>query len=71
MDCYGLVKGTKEFLTEQKRKNFISIKENQFGFEGLAKNRDSINKFNNNGIIIEKPSLEDVMLYFTRRDLNV
>lgn len=71
LDCYGLVKGKKEFLNEDTRKNFIGIKENQFGFEGLAKNRASINKFNNNGIIIEKPSLEDVMLYFTRRELNV
>lgn len=71
IDCYGLVKGKKEFLNEDMRKNFVGIKENQFGFEGLAKNRTSINKFNNNGIIIEKPSLEDVMLYFTRRELNV
>lgn len=71
IDCYGLVKGKKEFLNEDTRKNFVGIKENQFGFEGLAKNRSSINKFNNNGIIIEKPSLEDVMLYFTRRELNV
>ena len=71
IDCYGLVKGKKEFLNEDTRKDFIGIKENQFGFEGLAKNRTSINKFVNNGIIIEKPSLEDVMLYFTRRELNV
>lgn len=71
LDCYGLVKGKKEFLNEDTRKNFIGIKENQFGFEGLVKNKASINKFNNNGIIIEKPSLEDVMLYFTRRELNV
>lgn len=71
LDCYGLVKGKKEFLNEDTRKNFIGIKENQFGFEGLAKNRTIINKLNGNGIIIEKPSLEDVMLYFTRRELNV
>lgn len=71
LDCYGLVKGKKEFLNEDTRKNFVGIKENQFGFEGLAKNRSSINKFIKDGIIIEKPSLEDVMLYCTRRELNV
>ncbi|MTK12653.1 MAG: ABC transporter ATP-binding protein [Clostridiaceae bacterium] len=71
IDCYGLVKGKKEFLNEDTRKDFIGIKENQFGFEGLAKNRSSINKFIKDGIIIEKPSLEDVMLYCTRRELNV
>ncbi|WML34121.1 ABC transporter ATP-binding protein [Clostridium sp. OS1-26] len=71
IDCYGLVKGKKEFLNEDTRKNFVGIKENQFGFEGLAKNRSSINKFIKDGIIIEKPSLEDVMLYCTRRELNV
>ncbi|MBI6871545.1 ABC transporter ATP-binding protein [Clostridium aciditolerans] len=71
LDCYGLVKGKKEFLNEDTRKNFVGIKENQFGFEALVKNRNSINRFINNGIIIEKPTLEDVMLYFTRRELNV
>lgn len=71
LDCYGLVKGKKEFLNEDTRKKFVGIRENQFGFEGLVKNRNSINKFINNDIIIEKPTLEDVMLYFTRRELNV
>lgn len=64
---YGLVKGDKELLDRLNRKDFINIKENQYGFEALVKDRNEARKNYGDKIIIEKPTLEDIMLYYTRR----
>ncbi len=68
LNNYGLVKGGKELLDGTTRKNFVGIKENQFGFEGLTKDRIQAKKMFGDRIIVEKPTLEDIMLYHTRRN---
>ncbi len=68
LNNYGLVKGGKELLDGTTRKSFVGIKENQFGFEGLTKDRIQARKKFGDRIIIEKPTLEDIMLYHTRRN---
>lgn len=70
LDNYVIVKGNRNMLDEDVRKNFIGLKENQFGFEGLAYDKNSIIKLFKDSAVFEKPSLEDVMLYFTRRNIN-
>jgi ABC-2 type transport system ATP-binding protein len=71
IERYGLVKGPKEILAEHSGEDFIGIRENRFGFEALTKDKEAVKKHYGDRIIIEKPSLEDVMLYFTRRDRYV
>lgn len=68
---YALVKGPKEILNAGVRQHFIGIKENRFGFEGLVKDKHQLNKMFKDGIVIDKPSLDDIMLYFTRRVQSV
>lgn len=71
---YGLVRGGKEVLNvlnKDTRKNFIGIKENQFSFEALVKDRKQAKKLFGDKVIIEKPTLEDIMLYHTRREQDV
>lgn len=63
---YGIIKGRKEFLTEQTRKYFIGIKENEYGFEGLVRDKTECKRKFGPNIIVEKPNLEDVMLFYTR-----
>lgn len=60
------MKGDKELLTEEFREYFVGIKENQFGFEGLVLDKNKIEKVYNERVLIEKPSLEEIVLYFTR-----
>lgn len=67
INSYGLVKGGKELLDRLNPKDFINIKENQYGFEALVKDRNEARKNYGDKIIIEKPTLEDIMLYYTRR----
>lgn len=67
LDNYGLVKGGKDILTEDVKNEFIGIKENKFGFEGLVSDRNKIRTLFKENILIEKPSLEDLLLFHTRR----
>ena len=70
LNNFGLVKGDRALLDSNTRKVFVGIKENQFGFEGLTKDRKQAKQQFSNKIIVEKPTLEDIMLYYTRRNLN-
>ncbi|QCX33113.1 ABC transporter ATP-binding protein [Caloramator sp. E03] len=70
MDNYAVVKGDKQLLKEDIKKDFIGIKCNSFGFEGLVKNKKVIKNALKENIIIEKPSLDDIMLYYIRRELH-
>lgn len=67
LDNYGLVKGRKELLNSQTKEIFVGVDENSFGFEGLVTDRGEAKKVLGDEIIIEKPSLEDIMLYQIKR----
>ncbi|NLK73150.1 MAG: ABC transporter ATP-binding protein [Clostridiales bacterium] len=71
LEKYGLVKGAKEILDNETKQLFVGIKENKYGFEGLAKDKHEVKKILGEKAVVEKPSLDDIMLYFTRRTLNV
>ena len=67
IDRYAVVKGPLELLDGDTRKGFVAVKENRFGFEGLATDRQAVHRQFGDSVLVEKPTLEDVMLYFTRR----
>lgn len=67
VDNYGLVKGPRELLDGDTRKYFIGIKESEFGFEALAADKKQVRMLFRDMVVIEKPALEDIMLYCTRR----
>lgn len=71
LNNYGLVKGDKKVLDENLRESFIGLKENMYGFEGLVRNRNNVRRMFGDRVLVEKPSLEDIMLYYTRREQNV
>lgn len=71
LNNYGLIKGSKDVLNKYSRRDFINVKENQFGFEALVKDKNHIKKIYGDKILIERPTLEDIMLYYTRRWQNV
>lgn len=71
LNNYGLVKGDKKVLSPDFKKMFIGPKENAFGFEGLVRDRKKAKRLFPDNFIIEKPTLEDIMLYHIRREKNV
>ncbi|MEK6266792.1 MAG: sodium ABC transporter ATP-binding protein, partial [Clostridium sp.] len=66
VENYGIVKGGKELLDNDIRREFVSIKETNFGFEALTKDILKARKIFNGKGIIEKASLEDIMVYTVR-----
>lgn len=69
LESYGIVKGGNQLLTEQNKSEFISIRQTQFGFEALTDQIGNIRKSLKDQVIIERPTLEDIMLFTVRRDL--
>lgn len=71
VEKHGLVKGPKEILNADVRKHFIGIKETPYGFEGLARDRQQVKRILGDKAIIDKPSLDDIMLYYAKEVQNV
>jgi len=71
LEKHGLVKGPREILNTDLREYFIGVKETQFGFEGLTENRQQVKKVLRDRAIIDKPSLDDIMLYYAKEVQNV
>lgn len=61
-EMYFIVKGPRECVDEHIKKLLIGYKENSFGFEGLTNNSKVIKEILGEKIILEKASLEDIMI---------
>lgn len=70
VENHCIVKGALDILDKDIKREFVGLKENSFGFEALASNRNKIVKLFGNKVIIEKPSLEDVMLFHTKNRIG-
>jgi len=66
LEKYKVIKGGKDLLNSEIRSKFIGIRETNVGFEALTDNMDNI-RLPKDKILIEKPSLEDIMFYTVRR----
>ena len=47
--------------------SIIGIRKNAFGFEALSSNKKLFTKTFGDSVIIEKPTLEDIMIFSTKR----
>lgn len=67
LENYALVKGGSDLLDRDNRQEFIGLRETGVGFEGLVANGKEMGKRFGDKILVEKPSLEDIMFYSVRR----
>ncbi|WP_139903701.1 ABC transporter ATP-binding protein [Clostridium thermarum] len=70
LENYSIIKGGHQFIDSNIRAEFVGLKENSFGFEGLTGNKNKILKQLGNKIIVEKPTLEDIILYHTKNRIG-
>lgn len=68
LENHSIIKGKRELLDIETEKVFISIKTSGYNFEGLTNNKSKAFETFGNEVIYEKPTLEDVMLYYTGRE---
>ncbi|GMG97441.1 phenol-soluble modulin export ABC transporter ATP-binding protein PmtA [Tepidimicrobium xylanilyticum] len=66
LESYAIVKGDPDILNEEIRKKFIGLRETKFGFEGLTDDFNVFKKTFGDRVLIEKASLEDIMVYSVR-----
>lgn len=66
LDTHGFVKGDRRTLNEHTRKMFLTLRETNYGFEGLTNDKQTIQTHMKN-VFIEKPTIEDIMLGYVRR----
>ncbi|GIN40120.1 ABC transporter ATP-binding protein [Heyndrickxia oleronia] len=67
---YGIVKGKNDLLDRDTEKEFVSIRKTGVGFEALTSNvKKTMNLFGDE-VLIEKPSLEDIMYYTDKGNLS-
>lgn len=71
METYCIVKGGKDLLDRDTRKEFIGLRETDFGFEGLTNDTAKIRRLFGERVLIERPTLEGIMLYTVRGSENV
>lgn len=61
LDTYRIVKGDIQFLTDDVRKLFMNISETAFGFTGITKQVSKVRSYIPD-VIVERPTIEDIML---------
>ncbi len=65
LEEHAIVKGGLEQLTDELKNNLVAYKQHQFGFSGLIKR---VNISNNSGLTVEKPTLDDIMVYYNKSE---
>lgn len=68
MESYAVVKGGKNLLNSDTKKLFVSVRENNYGFEALTNEIQNVKNEFKDKVVIEKPSLDDIMVYTVKGD---
>lgn len=63
LESHAIVKGDKTLLNESTRNLFLRIEETPYSFEGFTNNKNDVQK-QMQKILIEKPTIEDIMLSY-------
>lgn len=66
LEDYTLIKGERNLLDGRLQPYLLGMRENQFGFEGLVTNREQVQSLVQGKAILERPTLEEIMLFYTR-----
>jgi ABC-2 type transport system ATP-binding protein len=67
LEKYAVVKGATELLTPSTDGLFIGVKRSEYGFEALANDRSAVRRALGGSVVLEKPTVEDIMLFYTRK----
>lgn len=70
LDRYALIKGEKEISNKGIRDLCIGFKENNYGFSALTSNKNQVTREFRDKVIIDRPTLDDIMVFYKRSELN-
>jgi ABC-2 type transport system ATP-binding protein len=69
LDRHAIVKGDNQLINERTRKLFLSLHQTAFGFDGITNKKEEVRE-QMNDVIIERPTIEQVMLAYVGGGLN-
>ena len=67
-DQYGLCRGGKELVAADTNGSFIGVQLNEFGFTALTSNREKVRRKFGDQVVIERPTVEDLMVHTLKED---
>lgn len=67
-DRHAIVKGDVTALSPDCEMYFVGINKTAYGFEGLTNHKIKLKKALQKPVVYEVPTIEDIMLYYTRRN---
>ena len=67
-DQYGLCRGGRELPTADTNGSFIGVQLNEFGFTALTPDREKIARRYGDQVVIERPTVEDLMVHTLKED---
>lgn len=67
---YAIVKGTLNLLDQETEREFVAIRKSNTGFEALTADKNRVASIFGDSVIMEKPTLEDIMYYTKKKDGN-
>ena len=62
-DSHFIIAVTEKNLKSLQEKEFIGYQKNHFGYEGIVKNKNLIDKYN---LTYKLPSIEEIMYYYVK-----
>lgn len=65
-DNYRIVKGSKDILTKEVESLFQGVSKNNYSFEAITNKGDEISRLLGDKVILERASLEDIMLLYKK-----
>lgn len=63
---YAIVKGTLDLLDRETEQEFVALRKTNRGFEALTANKHRVATIFGDTVVVEKPTLEDIM-YYTKK----
>ncbi len=70
LERYAIVKGRNDLLNGQIEDEFIGIRRTAMGFEALTDDVPKVRSLFKDSVLIERASLDDIMVYSIRRDMH-
>lgn len=70
LEEYFIVKGALDILNKDVEKELIGLRKTRYNFEGLTKNMRKIKELCGDNIILEKATLDDIVVYYSKKDVK-
>lgn len=70
LEEYFIVKGALDVLNKDVEKELIGLRKTIYNFEGLTKNMRKIKELCRDNIILEKATLDDIVVYYSKKDVK-